>query len=44
MVIDRLLYVDPSTGEKTAHEADIPFYKYQMRMIFSNNIKIDPKT
>ena len=26
-VVDRLLYVDPVTGEKMIHESDIPFYK-----------------
>ncbi len=42
-VIERLLYVDPETGEKIAHEQDIPFYKYQDRLIFGNNSKTDPK-
>ena len=28
-VVDRLLYVDPTTGEKATHESDIPFYKNQ---------------
>ncbi|MEK7852104.1 MAG: NAD(P)H-dependent oxidoreductase subunit E, partial [Deltaproteobacteria bacterium] len=43
-VIDRLLYVDPTTGEKATHESDIPFYKNQERIIIGNNIKIDPKS
>lgn len=42
-VIDRLLYVEPSTGEKATRESDIPFYKNQERIIISSNIKIDPK-
>jgi NADH-quinone oxidoreductase subunit F len=42
-VIDRLLYVDPITGEKAVHESEIPFYKNQMRLLIGNNIKIDPK-
>jgi NADH-quinone oxidoreductase subunit F len=42
-VVDRLLYVDPTTGEKATHESDIPFYKNQERNIISSNIKIDPK-
>ncbi|MDP2644770.1 MAG: NADH-quinone oxidoreductase subunit NuoF [Desulfobacterales bacterium] len=42
-VVDRLVYVDPSTGEKTIHDSDIPFYKYQERNIIGNNIKVDPK-
>ncbi len=43
-VIDRLLYVDPATGEKATHEADIPFYKHQKRNIISDNIKIDSRS
>ena len=42
-VIDRLLYIDPVTGEKVIHESDIPFYKNQNRLIFGPNRKIDPK-
>jgi NADH-quinone oxidoreductase subunit F len=43
-VVDRLLYVDPSTGEKAIHEPDIPFYKHQKRNIICNNIKIDSRS
>jgi len=43
-VVDRLLYVDPTTGEKITHESDIPFYKNQERNLIGSNIKIDPKT
>jgi len=43
-VIDRLIYIDPNTGEKAAHQSEIPFYKNQMRHLFSNNTKIDPKS
>lgn len=43
-VVDRLVYVDPNTGEKAAHEFDIPFYKNQERIILGSNIKIDPKS
>ena len=42
-VVDRLLYVDPTTGEKAIYESDIPFYKNQERNIIVSNIKIDPK-
>jgi NADH-quinone oxidoreductase subunit F len=42
-VIDRLLYVDPNTGEKIVHEKDVPFYKKQQRIIFGNNGFIDPQ-
>ena len=40
-IVERLLYVDPVTGEKIAHELDIPFYKYQNRLILGNNRLID---
>ena len=43
-VIDRLLYVDPTNGEKIARESEIPFYKNQKRHLLGNNIKIDPKS
>ena len=43
-VVDRLLYVDPTTGEKVTHESDIPFYKHQKRNIICNNIKIDSRS
>jgi len=42
-IVDRLLYVDPNTGEKATHESDIPFYNNQKRNIIGNNIHIDPK-
>jgi NADH-quinone oxidoreductase subunit F len=41
-VIDRLLYVDPATGEKIVHEDEVPFYKLQERIIFGKNGSIDP--
>ena len=41
-VIDRLLYQDPRTGEKIVHEQDIPFYKFQQRIVFGSNGEIDP--
>ena len=41
-VIDRLLYVDPTTGEKIVHEDEVPFYKLQKRIIFGSNGSIDP--
>lgn len=41
--IERLLYVDPVTGNKIAKESDIPFYKHQSRIVFGNNKLIDPK-
>jgi NADH-quinone oxidoreductase subunit F len=43
-VIDRLLYVDPNSGDKVTSESDIPFYKHQERLVFGPNRKIDPKS
>ena len=43
-VIDRLIYTDPKTGDKIAHQADIPFYKLQQRNLIGNNPKIDPRS
>ncbi len=43
-VIERLLYTDPSTNEKIIHESEIPFYKYQERLVFGSNGNIDPKS
>ncbi|MBN1772512.1 MAG: NADH-quinone oxidoreductase subunit NuoF [Deltaproteobacteria bacterium] len=42
-VVERLLYVDPQTKEKTVREPDIPFYKHQKRMVFGPNRKLDPR-
>jgi NADH-quinone oxidoreductase subunit F len=41
-VIDRLLYQNPITKEKIVHEQDIPFYKFQQRIVFGSNGEIDP--
>ncbi|MBU2226345.1 MAG: NAD(P)H-dependent oxidoreductase subunit E, partial [Proteobacteria bacterium] len=43
-IIDRLLYVDPATGEKVVHEDDVPFYKKQTRLVFGLNSKVDPES
>jgi NADH-quinone oxidoreductase subunit F len=43
-VVDRLLYVDPATAKKVIHESEIPFYKYQNRIVFGNNRRIDPRS
>jgi NADH-quinone oxidoreductase subunit F len=42
-VIERLVYTDPETGEKAVHESEIPFYRYQLRLLIGDNVKIDPK-
>ncbi|NWG01979.1 MAG: NADH-quinone oxidoreductase subunit NuoF [Syntrophaceae bacterium] len=41
-IIDRLLYQDPLTQEKIVQEQDIPFYKFQQRVVFGSNGEIDP--
>jgi NADH-quinone oxidoreductase subunit F len=41
-VIDRLLYQDPISKERIVHEQDIPFYKFQQRIVFGSNGEIDP--
>ena len=40
--VERLLYEDPATGEKIVHHGDIPFYKYQQRVVMHNIGMIDP--
>jgi NADH-quinone oxidoreductase subunit F len=42
-LVERLLYKD-SAGKSIAHERDIPFYKFQSRIVFGNNTRIDPKS
>ena len=39
----RMLYVNPIDNKEIKLENDIPFYKYQKRIILSNNAKIDPE-
>ena len=41
-IIDRLLYQDPLSKEKITHEQNIPFYKFQQRIVFGSNGEIDP--
>ena len=43
-IVERLLYSDPDSGEKIAHEHEIPFYKNQERLVFGSNGSIDPKS
>jgi len=42
-IVDSLLYVDHVTGEKIVHEQDIPFYKYQRRLLLGNNSRLNPQ-
>jgi len=41
-VVDHLLYVDPTTGQKVLYEHEVPFYEKQRRQILANNGRIDP--
>jgi NADH-quinone oxidoreductase subunit F len=41
-VLKRLLYEDPQSAERIEHERDVPFYKYQHRLILDLNGDIDP--
>lgn len=40
--VKRLLYVDPSSGERIEKQADVPFFKHQQRLLTANNGLIDP--
>lgn len=42
-LVERLLYKD-NAGKTIANEKDIPFYKFQSRIVFGNNTRIDPKS
>jgi NADH:ubiquinone oxidoreductase subunit F (NADH-binding)/(2Fe-2S) ferredoxin/NAD-dependent dihydropyrimidine dehydrogenase PreA subunit len=41
-VVDRLLYIDPVTGNRIELEEDLPFFKKQLRLLLDNNRLIDP--
>jgi NADH:ubiquinone oxidoreductase subunit F (NADH-binding)/(2Fe-2S) ferredoxin/NAD-dependent dihydropyrimidine dehydrogenase PreA subunit len=41
-IVQRLLYTDPVTNEEITHEADVPFYQKQTRLILGANGEIDP--
>jgi NADH-quinone oxidoreductase subunit F len=41
-IVEKLLYKDPTTGARAKNEAEIPFYKKQMRVVLRNIGKIDP--
>ena len=41
-LVKSLIFKDPATKKRITHEADIPFYKLQQRIIFSKNGIIDP--
>jgi NADH-quinone oxidoreductase subunit F len=41
-IVERLLYVDPDSGQKITYESEVPFYKKQKRLLLANNSNIDP--
>ena len=42
--VERLLYKHPQTGERIAHEYDVPFYREQQRVLLKNNGIVDPNS
>lgn len=40
-VVTKLLYLDDETGKRVRTAAEIPFYKYQKRILLENNVLID---
>jgi len=41
-IIDRLVFVDPVTGQTIIHDNELPFYTKQMRRVLELNGRIDP--
>ncbi|MBI5525065.1 MAG: NAD(P)H-dependent oxidoreductase subunit E [Deltaproteobacteria bacterium] len=41
-VVERLLYVDPATGQRVVHESEIQFFEKQKRLVLGSNSRIDP--
>jgi NADH-quinone oxidoreductase subunit F len=42
-IVERLLYVDAVTGQKARNLSEIPFYKYQKRILLDDSARVDPK-
>jgi len=43
-IVERLVYRDPETGVPCPYEGDIPFYRYQERVILGNGRYIDMRS
>ena len=43
-IVDRLIYVDPTSGKKRAYEHDIPFYARQKRVVLAGNGNLNPQS
>ncbi len=41
-IVERLTYKDPQTGKRIAKRMNIPFYKYQQRILLANNAVVNP--
>jgi NADH-quinone oxidoreductase subunit F len=41
-LIQELLYIDPTSGQRIVNEADLPFYSHQTRRVLALNGQIDP--
>ncbi|MGW8322819.1 MAG: NAD(P)H-dependent oxidoreductase subunit E, partial [Thermodesulfobacteriota bacterium] len=41
-IVERLLWVNPQTGEKVIYDDEVPFYAKQMRRVLKNNGLVDP--
>jgi len=42
-LVERLLFKDEKTGQRIPYENEMPFYKNQSRIVFGNNLLIDPR-
>ena len=42
-IVEHLLYTDPITGKKARYLSEVPFYKFQNRLLLESNSKINPK-
>lgn len=42
-IVERVLYTDPVTGKKARYLSEVPFYKYQNRLLLESNSKVNPK-
>jgi NADH:ubiquinone oxidoreductase subunit F (NADH-binding)/(2Fe-2S) ferredoxin/Pyruvate/2-oxoacid:ferredoxin oxidoreductase delta subunit len=42
-IVERLLYADAVTGKAARNLSEIPFYKYQKRLLLDSNAKVEPK-
>ena len=42
-VVERLLYTDEASGQKIRRDEDIPYYKFQQRLLLGQHLHIDPR-